>query len=369
MLKVAGVTFEKAANYGSRLQAYALQYVIEQQTIRNEKCSYSVLPLRDMKGNPRRNGLKRTVRELIMTHYKGIVNRFEKKYMHYANCRSVNDLVKQNDYYDAFVCGSDVIWSPYFNDHFDAYYLTFAQKYAFSYAASFGRAALSEKEQKELKEKLSHLRRIGVRETTGKDAVAEFAGRESQVVLDPTLLMKGEDWNRIISLPKSTVPYIFVYFTHYNDVIDNFIKKIQAETGYKVFYVTTTIKDKFKYRRFSNPSPQKWLGYLRNADYVVTNSFHATAISLLLHKKFFTVVKGEKNGGINIRMHDLLTSVGMENRLYNTVPEKFDFSDIDYTKPDERLEELRKESLTFLCENLEAAYEEKSQREQKGSEK
>jgi len=104
---------------------------------------------------------------------------------------------------------------------------------------------------------------------------------------------------------------------------------------------------------------------LRDAEYVITNSFHATAFSILFHKKFFTVVQGDKDKGINIRMNDLLNDLGLQDRIFSSVPETFDLKDIDYTNVDRILEEKRAESMAFLRENLEAAYREKMELEQK----
>lgn len=91
----------------------------------------------------------------------------------------------------------------------------------------------------------------------------------------------------------------------------------------------------------------------------MTNSFNATAFSRMFHKKFFTVVNGPKDGGINIRMYDFLKSMGLEDRLYNAVPDVIGTSDIDFTYADTEFVRQREFSLKYLRDNLEAAYQEK----------
>ncbi len=365
MLKVCGVTFDKTMNYGSCLQAYALQTIIEQQAVGGfNRCQYSLLPIMSMRGYPKAKGIKE-LRNRLADALRFMFRSFEKKHMHYAQCDSIENLGELNNEYDAFVCGSDVIWSPQFNKGVNAYYLKFANKYAFSYAASFGRAKLSDEEKKELKQNLSQLKRIGVRETTAERMIEAYTERLAETVLDPVLLLEKNKWDTIAYRQDNKVPYIFLYVTHFTSEIDEYIKALKIETGFPVITVTTGFVNTMKTKKICIPSPQRWLSLLKHADYVVTNSFHATAFSVIYHKRFFTVMHGEKAGGINVRMYDFLHELGLEDRLLNVVPDVLNLDEIDYTRADARLEELRKESMAFLQENLEAAYQEKLRLEQK----
>ena len=119
-------------------------------------------------------------------------------------------------------------------------------------------------------------------------------------------------------------------------------------TGQKIIQSAYAPKQAIKQGMIQVQKPERWLQLLRDAEYVVTNSFHATVFSILFHKKFFTVVHGEKAKGINVRMNDFLTSVGLEDRIYSSIPNKIDTEDIDYTDADEKIASLREESLTFL---------------------
>ena len=206
------------------------------------------------------------------------------------------------------------------------------------------------------------MRQISVREADGVRIIEENTDRTAVQTVDPTLLLTTKDWNEIAETPKTREDYIFVYFTHFYPTVDQFIEKLKNQTGLKIHYAMWGIKASLKYRTFP-PSPEKWIGLIRDAKYVVTNSFHCTAFCVMYHKTFYTVVQGELGKGIYIRMYDFLKELGLENRIYNHVPETIDLSAPSCDGVDETLEIKRQESLAFLRENLEAAYREKMERE------
>ena len=154
-------------------------------------------------------------------------------------------------------------------------------------------------------------------------------------------------------------PYIFVYATHLNNTINNFLNKLKDTTNLRVVWAVAGPKQAIKRGILKVQRPDEWLGLLNNAEFVVTNSFHATAFSVLLHKKFFTVVHGDKTRGINVRMNDFLNTIGLDNRIFTGVPSSFDLSDFDYSCVDEKIQNMREESLGFLRHNLEIAYQKK----------
>ncbi len=356
-MRVCGVTFIKTMNYGSCLQAYALQTVIDKQRIGGENCRYSLLPISDLKGYPSPSW-KKKIMESAAYCLRGMFKQFENKYIHFADCDSFKELDKLNEQYDAFVCGSDVIWNPRFNRNCDAYYLKFAKKYAFSYAASFGRAEISDSEKTRLPDQLSQLREIGVREESGQKIIKKYTGRDAVVVLDPVVFLRKEEWDEIAEPKKLAEPYIFVYFTHQTEEIVQFYQKLSRMTGYRVIITTTGFTKSIKAKTLNMPTPQRWLRLLRDAAYVVTNSFHATAFSVIYHKQFFTVMKGEKTTGINIRMYDFLRELDLLEHMLNHCPDRIDTNEIDFSDTDSKLDKIRQESMAFLQENLEKAYDE-----------
>ncbi|MBQ3157467.1 MAG: polysaccharide pyruvyl transferase family protein [Clostridia bacterium] len=363
MLRVCGVTYTFTTNYGSCLQAYALQHMIGQMTIQGERCMHELLPTSRLQGyldfEPAVS-VKRKVKKLIAKWHRCQFAPFEKAHMHFAQCETFEELQSLNDRFDAFVCGSDVIWSPDFNHGYDLFYLDFARKYAFSYAASFGKSDIPVSMYPEIQKKLANLDSISVREEHGAKLVKECSDRTAQVVSDPVLLLDRTAWNEVAApQKKARKPYIFVYVTHWCKNMEQFIELLKAETGLPVVMSAYSVGVCLKRKVFLPQSPDRWLQQLRDAEYVVTNSFHATAFSNIFHKKFFVVVNGERDKGINIRMYNLLNKLGLLDRLFAAPPEKIDTAEIDFTQADKEIAAMREESLTFLRENLEAAYAEK----------
>ncbi len=365
MFRICTVTFDHTVNYGSCLQSYALMRAVFGLKINEEDgICYDVVPVRKLKGYPihSKNYLIRTLKESIVQSVGYHFRKFAEKYMHFAKCSSVYTLKELNSQYDCFICGSDVIWNPDHNHNNDAYFLTFAEKYSFAYAASFGKTELSQAYLNTLQNRLSHLRQISVREADAVRIIEENTNLTAVHTLDPTLLLTSDKWNEIAEDPKIEDDYIFVYLTHLFPAVERFIAKLHQQTGLKVIYAPYGPKLSLKFKTYP-PSPEKWIGLIRGAKYVVTNSFHGTAFCALYHKIFFTLVQGEFGKGIYVRMYDFLKELGLEERIYNDVPESIDLAAPFYNGVDDKLESRRKESLEFLRENLEQAYKEKMERE------
>ena len=189
MLRVFGLTFDHTTNYGSCFQAYALQRAIEKISIGGDICSYFLIPIKIFKDYPINSFIKKILIAPWLSYHRSKFIPFEKKYMKYAQCLSMTDLPTLNEQADAFVCGSDVIWNPDFNLQLGAYFLDFARKYKFSYAASFGKAELSKEELAFTKENLASFDAISVREKTSLMIAKKCTNKDIQVVADPVLLL------------------------------------------------------------------------------------------------------------------------------------------------------------------------------------
>lgn len=388
MLKICGVTFDHTTNYGSCLQAYALQTVIEEMIVQDESCRYELLPTAIIRQNDPKQPVskelpwiwakKRILREFSRWRRKKF-EQFETQNIHYADCSDSQQLPALNREYDAFVCGSDVIWNLSFTHADPIYFLAFAEKYKFSYAASFGVMdiykdfkVLTEDPEVIYKKYLSRLRRISVREKSAVAIAGKMTGEPGELVCDPVLLLTMEQWSKIADHAdgrKEKRRYIFAYSTYLNSKFMQFVRRLQQQTGLPVVQVTWDVKGALKNKIFCFPGPEEWLRLIRDAEYVVTNSFHGVAFCCIFHKMFFFPLRDDTINRTGIRLSDFLQYCGLEDRIIVGTPEQIDLTPPDYTSVDSRLNQLRTESITFLQRNLEAAYEEKKQREQKGSEK
>lgn len=359
MLKVLGLTFDHTTNYGSCFQSYALQQAIEKIRIGGENCSYSLIPIKTFKDYPIHSYIKKVLIAPWLSYHRSRFIPFEEKYMKYVSCSRMADLPLLNEQADAFVCGSDVIWNPDFNMKLGAFFLDFAKKYKFSYAASFGKAELNKEELAFTKRNLASFDAISVREKTSLEIAQKCTNKNVKVVADPVMLLTPEEWCEVMEPLPAKKGFIFVYTTHLNETFKCFIKKLESQTGLQVVLATCGPKQALKQGMLSVQTPGEWLALLKNAEYVVTNSFHATVFSVIFHRKFFTVVAGDKTKGINMRMNDFLNTIGLGNRIFSSVPDVIDNSEIDYRIVDECIALLRKQSLAFLQQNLENAYKRK----------
>ena len=360
MLRVLGVTLDNTTNYGSCFQALALSEAMKGLTVGGEPVDYGLISVKPLRPLP--PGLyKHLLGEIVFKVNRAGFAAFERRHIRAVDVPSVAALKGLNDAADAFVCGSDVIWNPTLNKGMGAYYLDFARKYKFSYAASFGTADLSDGALAPYAESFASFREIGLREASGERFIRPYTNAPATVVADPVLLLDGAQWDALATPGGKKGGHIFVYTTHYNAALMALAADLEKRTGLKTLYSAWNMspREMIRQKKLIARPPAQFLRQLRDADYVVTNSFHATAFAVLFHKRFFTVVHGEKGGGTNTRMAELLSAFGLEDRLLNAVPAESDLSDPDFTTADARLAALRAESLAFIRRNLEAAYAEK----------
>lgn len=378
MFRVCGVTFDHTTNYGSCFQAFALQTAIEKLSVEGGNTLYDLLPLSSFKdkqdvqmASSLVTKMKRAVLKILNRSRRRRFLEFEEKFMHYADCHSRKELMLLNDSYDAFVCGSDVIWNPDFTAGDSTYFLDFAEKYKFSYAASFGVFNVdndytypSEKARALFEQHLHRLSAISVRERSAVAVVERFTSVTPDIVCDPVLLLDKSDWVPIADssiIPKGR--YIFAYSTYISPNFLTFLNRIEKQTGLRVIHVTWDSSEAIKRLLLRYPTPQEWLALLLHADYVVTNSFHATAFSVLLHKTFFTVMRDKAVKGTRVRLYDFLDSMNLRERMHGDTPETIDLTMPDFSFADAEIARIREQSNAYLRKNLEAAFKKKTEKE------
>ena len=379
-MRVCGVTFDHKVNYGSALQAYALQTAVEQTVIGGEPCEYALAPLGTFppyqpvpaapRPAPRKvrrllNRVKRSGRMLLGRYRRSRFVAFDETRLHFTPCASRDALPALNDRFDAFVCGSDVIWNFIYTKGDGAYFLDFAKKYKFSYAASFGKAVLdysgdgvrlAEPPEEIYRRGISGLDAVSVREPYGVTLASQFTDKPVRLVADPTLLLSAEEWAKLAGSPVKKGKYIFAYCTSTRENYVRFLAQLKKETGLPVVNVAWLLNDALAQRTLAFPTPEGWLSLLKNAAYVVTNSFHGTAFSVIFHKTFFTAVQDGREVRSNVRLYDFLENMGLSDRLYAACPDVIPKDAPDFTVADAKIESLRASSLAYLRENLEAAY-------------
>lgn len=372
MKKVGILTFHASHNCGSMMQAYAMQKQLEKLGYDNEIIDFQNDGQKDMyavvhKKKTFKNFVKNTLlffnRRKIKqqwNEYEAFKNKIfrlsDKKYSNY------DELKKTNNYYDYFISGADQIWNITIKDADDCYFLNFVneKKRKIAYAPSFGAKNIldvSDMPEKYMKF-LDRYEHLSIRENNGKKWIKEMINRDVPVVLDPTLLLDDSDYEQLIEKNDFNGKYIFYYAPTYSRKIDKFVKKIAKR--YKLPVIVWNSREYYMKKEYLNSfilpkkiNPGVYLYLIKNAELIITTSFHGTIFSTIYRKKFFVV----KNGNMyttDDRVLTLVNQLEINERLIEPIYEKdFNyFSDINYSKYEKNLMELRRKSINYLKESL-----------------
>ena len=290
-MKIGLVSIHAAHNYGSVLQAYALQEKLKEYSKKVEiinyrpnyfECQYKLCSVKVYK---RYKGIKSKILHLgwrilkikqRYIKYKKFEDFISSNYNLTKRYRTYNELNKEKFDHDVFFCGSDQIWNTDITEGFDkTYYLGFvdSNQIKASYAASLGRKTVDSKYKNEYIEYLNRLDYISLRESSAQSEIAKFTDKPISISIDPTLLMNKTFWAKSANKSKIEIPYpyIFVYILEENDEFVKMVNSISEYMGIKVVSVS-------KKKRFKNESiiidagPYDFLKLFKDAELVITNS-------------------------------------------------------------------------------------------------
>ena len=252
---------------------------------------------------------------------------------------------------DYWICGSDQIWNTEitrgFNKGFFLDFETNGKK--ISYAVSMGIPKLEEKYEEEFKKAIEKIDYLSVREESLKEYVKQFSNREVVKVLDPTLLLERKDYEEILVENKIQGKYLLIYALGPDERLTQIAKKIAQEKDLKIIELNDFKKIKYFCEQISNAGPEEFVTLIKNAECIVTNSFHGTIFSIIFEKEFYTITRLNRNS----RMENILEIVDMKDRLIDKVEDVEKVKPQDYIKAYKRLEEEAMKSREFLKNSLE----------------
>lgn len=328
-MKIGIITFHKAENFGSALQAYALSSYLEKTG--NEVRIIDFIYPHDMRQyhlfrtHIYRERPKALLGDLCYLRKnlakKNAFKSFWKTYLKLTPRQYVfgTDTINEtNEMFDTFICGSDQIWNINCTQiPIPEYFLDFAsdRRRKIAYAPSMP-CGFDKKYHIQVADLISRLDWISVREAL----TVEYLKDELQIVkpvyntADPTMLLPAEDYIKAFCSKKENEKYIFVYMLGDSEIMKDIINctlSIKEKTGLKIKYVFIRRIKNFPDAEYCfGIGPDKFLDDIYNADYVVTDSFHATVFSLMFKKALF--VFGRKDS--ELRMKELLKETGMLSR-------------------------------------------------------
>lgn len=281
--------------------------------------------------------------------YREKFNRTKTKY----TSSNFNDVVA-NEGIDAFVCGSDTIFCiDEFGGFDDGYYANFScmkNGYSISYAASFGDSHFTEDDYATLKERLKNFKAIGIRESEMLDYIRENFNGEVCQTLDPTLLLKADDYEEI--LPSVAPPlaekdsYILLYSRRYNSEMEKFADELSKNLNMKVIEISLRAINADKHTMFYQAGVEEFLSLVKNAKFVVTNSYHGAIFSIQYRRSFAVFLREQSD----TKTKELLKICGLTDRLVTDTNKIF--SEINYDEVHNKISVARKKSLSFLEKSL-----------------
>lgn len=376
-MRIGILTLPLHTNYGGILQAYALQTVLERMghdVVVFDTPNKSFLPpfWKLPLCLTKRTILKflgRTSR-IFMEHYNNKtrsiiaqkIQPFVDSHVHRKEIRSFKELNQED--YDALVVGSDQVWriiyfpGLWLGQQIENAYLDFAKKWnikRIAYAASFGTDNWEYNEEQTVKcgRLLKTFDAVSSRETNGVKLCKSKFGVDAQHVLDPTMLLNMEDYTSLFikdNTPKSNGT-LLNYVLDESEEINSLINKVATEKHLVSFAVNNPFEnDESKtLQQRIKPSVETWLRGFYDAEFVITDSFHACVFSILFKKQF--VVVGNKERGM-ARFESLLNMFGLENRLVDETVDVNSLQSIDYDKVYDLYRKLKEKSLMFLLDSL-----------------
>lgn len=361
--KVGIVTFHTGNNYGANLQAYALQSYITHMGFNVKIMDFNPLVydtydriFRKVGGGRIRN-VYHFVCQLI--HYSELrrrANRFEdfrnafykrtdKRYL------TAEDFLRNHESFDYYVSGSDQVFNP--NVSFsDCYFLAFDKNNGkkVAYAPSLGVANLSTEQMSRIKKHISDFDCLSCREENGAAVLSQLAGSYVPTVCDPVFLLGKDEWLNIASKVEEKRPYIFVYDLNGGHRLIELAKRVSDSAGIKTIICATTNTHSLYsgVKCLRSLGPKELLGYINEARYVITDSFHGTSLSLLLGTKVLPLISVSKTSS---RIEFVMNKLGVGNQIVRDV-NNFIINDITFEHYSDTLAEYISESKEFLKQAL-----------------
>ena len=311
-MKIGIITMHHVVNFGSALQSYALQHTLHSMGVDSEIIDYR------LKKNTKGGTWLLQAKKQIFIFVKNIVTGFsryraEKKFNCFrmqhlklsAKTYSSDNINKEKFCYDIYMTGSDQVWNPKHIDNDVNYFLAFAPDECpkISYASSFATKSLAPNYVQLYSKYLKRYKHISVREKSGVDIVSKMVGEHAIVDCDPVLLVKSKDWEELSAKSSFKVDYkyILVYALYYMfdpyPQLNRIIEHARKTLGYRVIYLNARTREALMSDSsiYKAGGPNEFLYLIKNAELIITTSFHGTAFSAIFDKPVMGIVKGDES--------------------------------------------------------------------------
>lgn len=375
--KIAQITAYRIS-YGSLLQAFATQIAFKKYGMALELFCFEPsgrdnFKRRLVKSIRRPNVIVEKIKEywsdFVHSGYLNMKKKRNKKFSDfiYRNivCTEVLTTIEQRDRkireYGIVLSGSDQTWNPvnFGEKYFTCEFIPEEIKLV-SYASSFGTEKIPHGQEDGTRRYLGRFTKISLRETSGREIVKKLTGQTYPVVLDPTLLLKSDEWDRYVPSKKQIEKkYILTYFLSAQKEFRKKVMDLKQETNFQVVtvpHVARYVQADIDYSDIlaNGCAPGEWIELIRDAEYICTDSYHGMIFSII-YKKQFIVMKRFRDGSnmsANTRIYEVLDKLGLKNRLWNGGNIYLQMKQkIDYDLVETKLMEYREMSYQYI-ENI-----------------
>lgn len=368
--KIALFTCHNDPNYGSMLQAFALAEAIRICGKRAEYISY-IAAKAPHKGIVKAlSNIKRHLLTFVgknpppsefdffkSREFRTTMQAYKRFHDTYIPCSAqiyYADTIKEKlnvSNYCIYMVGSDQLWSPNLYRPTKPYFLDVADfRNKRAYAPSFGTTEFTDEYKQLLKEKLKSFDYLSCRELVNSRMLSNLLGKEVKHVLDPTLLLTPNEWNKIATKPTIEGKYILAYILGEKEIIAEFAESLSKYKGIPVYYIVTRPKYLNKTNTLTGVGPDDFLGLVKDASYVVTDSYHGCLFSINYNVNFYAF--GKRQGSVNtldnVRIIEMLNMFGIHSRFIDDENSTGFLNDIDYSAVNSIVSDMRKESLEYL---------------------
>jgi polysaccharide pyruvyl transferase WcaK-like protein len=365
-------------NYGNRLQNYAAQEILKSLGFEVESIvNYPTKPIEAGLAftlTRIRNAVKLSPFTLIKKAWQKIIER--KKLALYQACQQAKALsfktfsdkyITESDYvltlanipdnlnqrYDFCIVGSDQIWNPNIRYGSSLDFLSYvSSEKRIAFAPSFGVSIIPEEFKERYANYLNDMAFLSVREEKGAELIQNLCGRQAEVLVDPTLVLKSEDWAKIAT-PAKNKPAKKYLLTYFIGAVSNkrlAVLKNMAKTNKLELVMMNSLHDTDRYAA----DPAEFLDYIRSAALVCTDSFHCIIFSMHFKSPFVVFDREGKSAPMGSRIDTLLGKFHFEERKQHLLESNQKYFDIDFEHVPEIMEKERKKVNDYLTIALES---------------
>ena len=358
-MKIGIITLSASDNCGSLLQTYALKNILEKFGD-VDVINFSSKESHDMYDVPRYKGLNRIRRRRkikAMARASKDYERFRKKYVGISGKEYLyEELSEISNSYDVVVAGSDQVWNVQMRDFSEAFFLGWTDSKKVAYAPSLGGKHLNLSNNfEQIKKWLNEFSFLSVREEVGKLCLEEVTGRKIPKVLDPTLVLDEDEWNKLVGPPLIKDDYIFYYsWAYIEDSTSQIVSDASKRSGLPVYVIDP--------RKWLDRNPEKWgfSLYKKSGPYIFLNlmkyskicyveSFHGMVFAYIFRRNFWLLDTHENMDDLDSRLMEFVNLLDAKDRIlteYNVDKVNQD-KEVEYSA-NSLLNGLRKESWSYI---------------------